>query len=180
MSNRNSLEKKRADAAYQAVVKNYETAARYLQKQNYEKAKESFEKVLEGPSSEIADRARVYLRVCEQRLDRQKVTPRTAQEFYVLAVAQLNARELESALENLQKADKLEPSRGHIRYALAAVHALQGNNDVALDHLKEAIKLDPRNRILARRDADLQPLADDARFKRLVFSESFATSGTTS
>jgi tetratricopeptide (TPR) repeat protein len=161
-------------------VKNFENAARYLQKQNYERAKELFEKVLEGAAIEIADRARVYLRVCEQKLGRHEVAPRTAQEFYALGVAQLNARQLESALESFQKADQMEPNRGHIRYALASVHALQGNTDAALEHLKVAIELDPRNRIQVRRDGDLQSLSTDSRFRRLVFSESFATSGTTS
>jgi tetratricopeptide (TPR) repeat protein len=180
MSHHNSSAKKRADAGYVAAVKNYENAARYLQKQNYEKAKELLEKVIEGPASEIADRARVYLRVCEQKLERHEVAPRTAQEFYLLGVAQLNARELESALQSFQAADKLEPNRGHIRYALAAVHALQGNTDVALEHLKAAIELEPRNRIQARRDGDLQSLSEDSRFRRLLFSGSLATSGTTS
>ena len=180
MSHRNSREKKHADVAYQAEVKNFETGARYLQKQNYEKAKECFEKVLEGPANEITDRARVYHRVCEQKLDHHQATPRTAQEFYVLAVAQLNARDLESASENLQKANQMEPSRGHIRYALAAVHALQGNSDAALDHLKAAIELEPRTRIQARRDDDFQSLAEDSRFKRLVSADSYAPSGTTS
>ncbi|HUU13995.1 MAG TPA: tetratricopeptide repeat protein [Terriglobia bacterium] len=180
MSHSNSHEKRSSDAAYQAAVKNFEAAIRYLQKQNYEKAKESFEKVLEGHASEISDRARVYLRVCEQKLEHQELTPKTAQEFYLLAVAQLNARQLESAFENLQKANQMQPNRGHIRYALAAVHALQGNTDAALEHLKAAIELEPRNRIQARRDEDLQSLAQDSRFKRLVFANSFVPSGTTS
>lgn len=172
MSHHHSNQKKRSDAAYQTAVKNYETAVRFWQKQNYEKAKESLERVLEGPASEVADRARVYLRVCQQKLERQEVGPRTAQEIYTLAVAQTNARDLEGALENLQKADKMEPNRGHIRYALAAVHALQGNTDAALEHLKGAIELEPRNRIQARRDEDLQSLIEDSRFRRLVASES--------
>jgi tetratricopeptide (TPR) repeat protein len=180
MSHRNSHEKMHSDAAYQAEVKNFENGVRHLQKQNFEKAKESFEKVLEGPASEITDRARVYLRVCVQRLERQGATPRTAQDFYVLAVAQLNARQLEGAFENLQKANQLEPGRGHIRYAMAAVHALQGDTDAALDHLKAAIEVEPRNRIQARRDDDFHSLAEDSRFKRLISAESFASSGTTS
>jgi Tfp pilus assembly protein PilF len=180
MSHRDSHEKRHSDAAYQAEVKNFENGVRYLQKQNYEKAKESFEKVLEGPADEITDRARVYLRVCAQRLERQEITPRTAQDFYVLAVAQLNGRQLESAFANLQKANQMEPNRAHIRYAMAAVHALQGNTDAALDHLKVAIELEPRNRIQARRDDDLQSLSADSRFKRLVSAESFASSGRTS
>ncbi len=180
MSSRNLNNRPGPDARYLSALKNFDAAVRYIQKENYEKAREALEKIVEGPVWEVTDRARVYLRVCEQKLGRSVTAPKTAQEFYDLGVAQLNARDLEAAITNLLKADRLDPKRGHIRYALAIVHGYQGNTDTALEHLKAAIELDAKNRTRARRDEDLQSLADDPRFKRLVYSEGVLPSGTTS
>jgi tetratricopeptide (TPR) repeat protein len=86
-------------------------------------------------------------------------------------VAELNARNLDLALEHLNKADKLAPNREDIRYALAAAHALQGNTDAALEHLKAAVALRPGNRFQARYDGDFRSLAADPRFRSLVYSQ---------
>ncbi len=163
----------RSDAHYVAAVKNFETAVHQIQKQNYEKAKDILEKLAAGPVRELAARARVHLRLCEQRLNRATVTPKTAEDCYNQGVIALNARKLDQAMEHLGKADKLAPDQEHIRYALAAVRARQGNPEPALEHLKAAITLRPENRFRARHDEDFESLAKDARFKRLT---SFETS----
>src|SRR5712692_5279816 len=51
------------DPRYEAAVKNFALAARHFQKQNYEKAKELFEKLANNPLREVAERARVHLRL---------------------------------------------------------------------------------------------------------------------
>jgi tetratricopeptide (TPR) repeat protein len=81
----------------------------------------------------------------------------------------LNGRNLELAVEQLGKADKLKPNQDHIRYALAAAQALQGNVDAAIEHLEAAVTLRPENRIHVRRDEDFQGLASDPRFRRLLY-----------
>ncbi len=163
----------RSDAHYLAAVKNFETAVHQIQKQNYEKAEEILEKLAAGPVRELAARARVHLRLCEQRLSRATATPKTAEDCYNQGVIALNARKLDQAMEHLGKADKLAPDQEHIRYVLAAVHARLGNPEAALEHLKAAITLRPENRFRARRDEDFASLTNDLRFKRLT---SLATS----
>lgn len=177
---RNSLEKRNSDAQLLAAVKNFETAVRYFQKQNYNKAKEILEKLVSIAPPEVADRARVHLRLCLQRLDQATAAPKTAGEYHVLGVAELNARNLDLAVEHLSKAYKLQPKQEEIRYALAAAHALQGNADAALEHLKAAIELRPQDRFQARHDEDFQSLTGDPRFKSLVLGEDSRTSRVTS
>jgi tetratricopeptide (TPR) repeat protein len=163
-------DKRRIDAQYQTAVRNFETAVRAFQKQNYDKAAEIFEKLVNSETREVAERARVHLRLCQQRTGRAAPAPRSAEEFYTLGVACLNARNLELAVEQLSKADKLKPNQDHIRYALAAAHALQGNADAAIEHLAAAVTLRPENRIQARRDEDFQRLVSDLRFRRLLYA----------
>lgn len=154
---------------YEAAVKNFDAAMRLFQKQNYDRAKEIFEKLVSGPIHEVADRARIHLRLCEQKLSQQGPAPKSSNDLYLLGVAQLNARNLDAAIELLSKADKATPRREEILYALASARAVQGNVDVALEHLKEAIALRPENRFQARADDDFQAISADARFKQLVF-----------
>jgi tetratricopeptide (TPR) repeat protein len=161
----------RAHARYVTAVKNFEAGVRLFQKQNYERAKEVFEKLACGPAYEVANRAETYLRLCEQKLGRKEAAPKTAADYYDVGVAQLNARDLERAIGSLNRADRLGPNQDHVRYALAAAHALLHNVDAALEHLKAAIGLRPANRFLARKDEDFRGLAADPRFRRLVHPE---------
>ena len=158
------------DAAFQNAVKNYELGARALHRQNFEKAKEIVEKLASSGVAGIAERARVHLRLCEQKLRRPVPAPKKPEELYTLGVGALNSGRLDEAIEYLNKAQRSAPKLEHVCYALAAAYSLRGNAQYALQSLKEAIALRPQNRILARRDEDFQALSADARFRELVFN----------
>jgi tetratricopeptide (TPR) repeat protein len=154
---------------YQTAIKSFETGVRAFQSQNYHKAAEVFEKLINIDARDVAERAQIHLRLCRQRTGRPAPAPKSADEYYALGVACLNVRKLEQAIELLEKADKLKPHQDHIQYALAATHALGGNMDVAFAHLEAALALRPENRIHARRDEDFQGLVADPRFRHLVY-----------
>lgn len=151
-----------------AAVRNFAAGLQLEQRQNYRKARDIFEKLVAGGPADVADRARIHLRACVVRMGTKTPAPRTAGDYHVLGVAELNVRELDRAVEHLRKAQKLEPKREEIRYALAAALALRGDREAALEHLEASIALRPQNRFQARRDADFQPLAGDPRFLSLV------------
>jgi tetratricopeptide (TPR) repeat protein len=163
------VERRRINAQYQSAVRNFEIAMRALQKQNYDRAAEVFEKLIDSEAREVAERARVHLRLCRQRTGRALPVPKSAEEYYTLGVACLNAGNLELAVEHLSKANKLKSNQDHIRYALAAAHARQGNADAGIEHLQAAVALRPENRIQARHDGDFQGLVSDPRFRRLLY-----------
>lgn len=156
------------DEKHVAAVKSFEAGLELERRQNYRKAREIFEKLVATGPADVADRARVHLRACAERLQAKAPEPRTAVDYHVLGVAELNVRDLDRAVEHLSKARKLQPKREEIRYALAAAHALRGDREAALEHLEAAITLRPQNRFQARHDADFQPLAADPRFLNLV------------
>ncbi|MBZ5543210.1 MAG: tetratricopeptide repeat protein [Acidobacteriia bacterium] len=168
MVTRGTPEKQRMNEKYLAGVKNFETGVRLFQKQNYERAREIFEKLQGDSTVEVRNRAQVYLHLCKQRLAHTELSLRTPEDYYDLGVAQLNARQIEAALESLTKANKLRPNQEHIRYALAAAHALAGNADAAIEHLTAAIELRPNNRYQASKDEDFHSLASYPRFSRLI------------
>jgi tetratricopeptide (TPR) repeat protein len=160
-----------SDLQYLNAIKHYEAGARLFQKQQYVKAKETFEKLVSGPYPEIADRARLHLRLCQRKLERRAPVPKRV-DHYLLGVAELNARNLQPAIEHLTKAERSAPNREYIRYALAAAHAVQGNAEAALEHLRVAVRLRPENMFQARHDEDFQFLARHPGFKSLVGAES--------
>ncbi len=158
------------EAVFQNAVKNYELGARAFHRQNFEKAKEIFEKLASSGVAGIAERSRVHLRLCEHKLSRPVPAPKKPEDLYTMGVGALNSRRLDDAIEYLSKAQKSAPKLEHVCYALAAAYSLRGDAESALHTLKEAIALRPQNRIQAKRDEDFQALAADARFRELVFN----------
>jgi hypothetical protein len=65
----------------------------------------------------------------------------------------------------------MSPGADHIHYALALAQALAGDLTNAQQNLKRAIELEPRNRLIARQDADFAPLANLPPFDTLIYPE---------
>ena len=65
----------------------------------------------------------------------------------------------------------MAPGADHIHYALALAQALGGDFPAAYENLRRAIELEPRNRIIARQDADFAQLANQPPFDRLLYPE---------
>jgi tetratricopeptide (TPR) repeat protein len=162
-------ERPRVDGPYQSAIRNFETAVRAFQKHNYGKAAEIFEKLVQSDARDVAERAHVHLRLCRQRTGRPAAPPKSADDFYTLGIACLNAGEFRIAVEHLSKANKMKARQDHIEYALAVSHSLAGNPDEAIAHLEAAFALRPENRIHARRDEDFHRLAADPRFRRMIY-----------
>jgi len=159
----------RRDPQYVSALRSFDIASRFFRKQEYGKAKEIFEKLAATAPPELAERAGLHLRLCQSRTRRPGPLPKTAADYYVVGVAELNSRNLDSAIGHLERADKLEPEREDIQYALAAAHALQGNVEQALAHLEATVALRPANSFQVRQDEDFASLADDPRFRTLVY-----------
>jgi len=150
----------------------FDEAMRQFHDQKFQKAKQAFEKVLEGPTRELVDRAQVHLRICERRISKPlDTTPRTAEEHYHHGVAMMNLGRWEDSRQALERARKIAPKADYIIYALAALDSLTGEVESAMTHLKLAIELRPENRYHARNDQDFAYLLEDPRFTELLYPE---------
>ena len=166
------------DPLVQAQLKVYDEALALFHQQKFARSKQELEKVLEGPSKELADRARMHLKIAEQRMKpSHEQNPRTADEHYQRGVAMMNIGRWDDARESLDKARKAAPKADHIHYALAALDCLTGEADSALANLKIAIQLRPENRYHARNDEDFAFLQEDPRFTELLYPEKDGTAG---
>lgn len=164
--------------AKQVQLKFYEEALKYFQQQKFHRAKESLERVVGGPSKELADRAQVHVRICDQRIARMPVpTPKSAEDHYTQGVALMNLGRWDEAREHLDRARKAAPKADHIVYAIAALDCLTGEAESAMQNLKIAIQLRPENRYHARNDEDFAFLQEDPRFTELLYPEREGSAG---
>jgi tetratricopeptide (TPR) repeat protein len=146
-------------------------AVRLLYRQQFEKARSAFEKVIatDGQDKEICERALTHLRLCQQKIARRPRAPRTTEEHYNVAITLINNGRYEESIHHLNRALKLSPKCDYVIYALAVSNCRLGNIESALKNLKLAINLKAENRFLAQRDADFAPLARDSRFISLIY-----------
>ena len=91
--------------AKQQQLKHYEEALKQFQQQKWSRAKELFERVLEGPAKDLTDRAQMHLRVCSQRIAPAPASaPRSAEDHYTQGVGLMNMGRWDEAREHLDRA----------------------------------------------------------------------------
>jgi tetratricopeptide (TPR) repeat protein len=149
----------------------YEAGIKLMHAEEYQKAINCFNDLIEEYSEEpeIQERAKVLIHASEKRLqEKARAVFKSADDHYNIAIAQLNSRELDNAIQHLQQALKLAPKGDHILYALAAANALQGNREAAFTFLKQSIQHRPENRFFAARDDDFRNLSEDPDFIQMV------------
>jgi len=154
-----------------SAIQAYEEAIKLMHAEQFEKAIRCFETLVakHAEEPEIQERAKVLIHACQKKIqEKARTIFRSADDHYNVGIAELNRRELASAIEHLQQALKLAPKADHVLYALATAGALQGARDQAIQHLRQAIQYRPENRFLAARDSDFESLQDDTEFKELV------------
>jgi tetratricopeptide (TPR) repeat protein len=130
----------------------------------------SFREVASGPDSQIADKARSYLQICERKTGGAELQLRSAEDHFNYGVERMNARDLDCARRHLERALALEPQGDHILYTLALCRGLSGDGGGACENLRRAISIEPRNRVIARQDSEFLALANQFPAVRAVLS----------
>jgi len=166
------------DPRYAQAVQNYEAGLRAMQEHKFDKAKTHLQKVIGGPSKELADRANVHLSTCNQHAEKIANQFKTPEEHFDYAVSLMNLGDYVTAREHLEKLTKQVPAADYVAYGLAALDCLTGHVEDSLRHLDEAIRANPALRFQARNDSDFQNLAEDPRFTELLYPDPSANAAT--
>ena len=162
------------DPRFTQAVQNYEAGLKALQAHKYDRAKACFEKVVGGPSPELADRASVHLTSCNQQMSRVVNTFKTPEEQFDYAVSLMNMGDYVGARENFEALTRSCPKLDFVWYGMATLNCLTGHFPEAITSLQQAIRLNPANRYQARNDGDFKNLADDPRFTELLYPDTSA------
>jgi outer membrane protein assembly factor BamD (BamD/ComL family) len=159
------------DPRYTQAVQNYEAGLRAMQEHKFDKAKGHLQKVIGGPSKELADRALVHINICNQHAERAVTQFKSPEEHYDFAVSLMNVGDYVGAREHLDKLSKQVPKADYVAYGIAALDCLTGHTEDALRHLDDAIRMNPSLRFQARNDSDFQHLVEDPRFTELLYPD---------
>jgi tetratricopeptide (TPR) repeat protein len=149
----------------------FEAAMKLFHARQFTEARDLFVQAARGPERDVANRAQLHLAMCDRRLQRATVILGSAEDYYNYGVALINSRNLVEARAHLEKALEMAPAADHVHYALALAQALSGDIVNAQQNLKRAIELEPRNRLIARQDADFAPLANQPPLDALIYPE---------
>jgi tetratricopeptide (TPR) repeat protein len=158
-------------AAQPDQFSSFEAGMKLFHARQFKEARELFALASRGPERDVANRAQLHLAMCDRRLQQITVTLGSAEDYYNYGVALINSRNLTEARIHLEKALEMSPSADHVHYALALAQALSGDMVNAQQNLKRAIEIEPRNRLIARQDADFAPLANQPPFDALIYPE---------
>jgi tetratricopeptide (TPR) repeat protein len=153
------------------TLQSYEHALKLMQTQKFGKARTLFEKVIESGISELADRAKIHINICNQQMDQVQNTFATPEEHYDFAVSLMNLGDFVTAREHFENLSTQSPLLDFVWYGLAVLECLTGRTTESLQHLSEAIRLNPGSRFQARNDSDFRNMADDPRFTELLYPE---------
>jgi tetratricopeptide (TPR) repeat protein len=159
------------EPGFAQAVQNYEAALRAMQEHKFEKAKGLLEKIIAGVQTELIDRARVHLNLCNQQLAGASTSFKTHEEHFDYAVSLMNSGQFDQARGHMEKILKQSAKADFAYYGMAVVDCLTGQVESSLKNLGEAIRLNPQNRFQARNDSDFQNMADDPRFTELLYPE---------
>ena len=152
-------------------LSSFEAASKLFHARQLKEARDLFQQAAAGPERDVANRARMHIAMCDRRLQQTILNLRSAEDYYNYGIAMINSRKVAEACTHLEKALEIAPASDHIHYALALAQALGGDFAHAHDNLKRAIELEPRNRLIARQDADFAPLANQPPFDALIYPE---------
>ncbi len=98
------------------------------------------------------------LSVCIRNLAAPEWNPGEPGHFIDLAYAECRCESLQAAYAILKRAEGLHPNDTMIQFNLACYEAQLGNLDQAKAHLKRATRIEPKFRLMALDDPDLEPL----------------------
>lgn len=157
---------------YQKALNAYGDAMKNFHQGKNERAEELLLAFLEKhpQERELADRARLYLKICRERIGKSKerISLKTEEDYFYYSVYRMNQGDTEGAAKLLEKARELAPKDARTFYLSADLACVLGQTEDCLEYLKKAVHLDRLYAVLAQNEADFQPLWDDKKFKVIV------------
>jgi tetratricopeptide (TPR) repeat protein len=161
-------------STYVEAVALYEQGLDALQRHDYDAAVDRLRSVLQRypEEKELHERVRLYLKICERHTTPRDSAPQTIEERLYASTLALNRGRYDQAISHLRLVRDEDPDNDHALYMLAVAHAQRGEHTEAVAHLQRAIALNPENRVLARRDPDLEALREDETFLSTLESPS--------
>ncbi len=157
---------------YQKALNAFGDAMKHFHQGKSDRAEEQLLAFLEKypQERELADRARLYVKICQERIGKSKerISLKTEEDYFYYSVYRMNQGDHEGAAKLLEKARELAPKDARTFYLSADLACVMGQTEECLEYLKKAVHMDKLYAVLAQNEADFQPVWDDKKFKVIV------------
>jgi tetratricopeptide (TPR) repeat protein len=137
----------------------FEAASKLFHARSFAEAKVLFEQAARGPERDVAHRAQLHAEMCARRLERPRPGSGIGRGFLQLRRGAVQYRQDRRSPREPEQSSRHGAQRRPHPLRIGTGAGLSGDLDRAYENLKRAIEIEPRNRLIARQDADLAPLA---------------------
>ena len=159
----------------QVISEEYEKALQLFHKKNYPKASEAFKKIIDTYKDsefysvlEIQTRAKVYMSIARSQTNPVTVKLENVQDHLWEGVYQLNAGNIDKALEHFVHAEKNNCRDAYLYYLMAAAYLRKQDTANSLRYVEKCLKRDESYRIIVYNEPDFEPLQQNQDFLDLV------------
>jgi tetratricopeptide (TPR) repeat protein len=155
-------------------IEMFESALKIFWEGNCEEALAAFRKIREENSghTELIDKVDAYIKACENRFKRRGFKPKSAEEYYLVGILEMNDGRVDESLKHLTKAIERDGGNDAWIFTLACAYALNGDEERAISQLKKAIQLKEDNRIFALYCPDFNGIRNNAELQKLLHRSS--------
>ncbi len=159
----------------QAISEEYEKALQLFHKKNFQKAGEAFNKIIEAYKDseffsvlEIQTRAKVYMSIAQAQMHPVVIKLEGVQDHVWEGVYQLNAGNVDKALEHFAHAEKNNYRDAYLYYLMAAAYLRKEDTANSLRYVEKCLKKDDGYKIIIYNEPDFEPLQQNPDFLKLV------------
>lgn len=159
----------------QAIAEEYEKALQTFHKKSYAKAGEAFKKIIETYKDsefysvlEIQTRAKVFQSIALAQTHPVTIKLENAQDYVWEGVYQLNAGNVDKAMELFLHAEKNNYRDAYLYYVMAATYLRKEDTANALRYVEKCLKKDEHYKVIAYNEPDFEPLLQNQDFLKLV------------
>ncbi len=157
------------------AIEEFTAAVKIFQTKDYEKAISAFEGIIEHYEDseyysvlEIHGRANVYKNICQSQLNPVKVELNSDENYLNEGIFNLNAGNLDRALELLEPLVKKGYQEAYANYLLSLVYLKKREIDTAMDYLRKAVGKDSCYKIIAHNEPDFEDIFENETFFAII------------
>ncbi|HSQ35430.1 MAG TPA: hypothetical protein VLQ89_05495 [Candidatus Binatia bacterium] len=159
----------------QTITAEYERALQLFHKRSYHKAEAAFKQIIDTYKDsefysvlEIQTRVKVHYAITQSKLHPLATKLETVQDHIWEGVFQLNAGNIDKALERFSHAEKDNCKDAYLYYLMAATYLKKEDTANSLRYVDKCIKKDPSYKVLVYNEPDFEALLQNQDFLNLV------------
>lgn len=157
------------------AIEQFTAAVKVFQAKECEKAISAFDNFLKQYEDseyysvlEICGRAQVYRNICQSKLNPVKVELENDENYLNEGIFNLNAGNLNRALELLEPLSEKKYREAYVNYLLSLVYLKKKEISTAMDYLKKAFEKDNFYRTIAHNEPDFEKMFENETFLAII------------